>query len=251
MTARMVSPSALVGGAVTLLAIAVSCGENRTTASRSAAAYDEAQRKGGASPAGEGGQAPGGAPGAAGSHGEHQSPSAAGRLQAPGMDHARTGMDHSRSEGGAAPGQLHAGHSPQAAGQPGAMDHAAMGHSATPRTPLPPPEPEPSSRTAPPGQPAATLQPDALDGPVATSVSDASRAAAMAAEMAAGGHAMQHGSYTHTDAGREGVVPTQAPGSAPATPRTPPSPAAGHQHGGQTAPQPKPSPSPRNEENHP
>jgi len=97
---------------------------------------------------------------------------------------------------------------------------------------MPPPRPEPASATAMPGQPAATLRTDALDGPASTSSGDAARSAAIAAEVTSGGHAMSHGTYTQTDAGRDSVAP--APG-------------AGHE-GHQAAP--RPSPSPRNEEDH-
>jgi hypothetical protein len=67
------------------------------------------------------------------------------------------------------------------------------------------------------GQPAATLKPDALDAPAATSVADAQRSAEMAEEMAGassagstggheghGGHGGHGGgTYVHVDAGRE------------------------------------------------
>src|SRR5689334_6403748 len=62
------------------------------------------------------------------------------------------------------------------------------------------------------GQPAATLKPDALDAPAATSVADARRSAEMAEEMKGGGHEEhggqgghgEHGGgmYVHVDAGR-------------------------------------------------
>jgi hypothetical protein len=91
-------------------------------------------------------------------------------------------------------------------------------------------------------QPAATLKPDALDEPAATSVDEASRAAALAAGMAAGGHTMPHGTYTHRDAGRAGATPKRA------EPAPKPSPAADPHHMHRSKPSPSPSPSPRNEE---
>ena len=59
----------------------------------------------------------------------------------------------------------------------------------------------------PPGQPAATLRPDALDAPAATSVADAQRSAEMAEEMSGGGGHGGHGghgvgTYRQVDAGR-------------------------------------------------
>lgn len=81
-----------------------------------------------------------------------------------------------------------------------------------------PSEESPSESVAvPPGQPAKTLSPDALDAPAATSVADAQRSAEMAEEMSGGGghgdHSGHgghgdhsgHGSstYLQTDAGRE------------------------------------------------
>ncbi len=67
------------------------------------------------------------------------------------------------------------------------------------------------SVSVPPAQPAATLKPDALDTPAATSVADAQRAVEIAEEMSGAGNAGGHeghgghgsGTYVHTDAGRE------------------------------------------------
>jgi hypothetical protein len=64
------------------------------------------------------------------------------------------------------------------------------------------------------GQPAATLKPDELDAPAATSVADAQRAVEIAEEMSGAGSAGAHegpggheghgsGTYVHIDAGRE------------------------------------------------
>lgn len=64
-------------------------------------------------------------------------------------------------------------------------------------------------QAVPSGQPAATLRPDALDAPAATSVTDAQRSAEMAEEMTGGDHGGHGGhgghgagTYTHVDAGR-------------------------------------------------
>jgi len=58
-----------------------------------------------------------------------------------------------------------------------------------------------AAETVSPGQPAATLRPDALDAPAATSVADARRAAEMSEGMKGmGGHG--GGTYRQVDAGR-------------------------------------------------
>jgi hypothetical protein len=80
----------------------------------------------------------------------------------------------------------HADHAPAPAGRPAATPIAA------PAAVLP-------------GQPAATLRPDPLDAPAATSVAEAQGAAAMAREMA--GHAGHGaGAYRQVDAGRGPVA---------------------------------------------
>lgn len=75
-----------------------------------------------------------------------------------------------------------------------------------------------SSAPVPTAQPAATLRPDALDAPAATSVADAQRSAEMAEEMKGasgheghgdhGGHS--EGAYVHLDAGRETAAQEEA-----------------------------------------
>ena len=112
-------------------------------------------------------------------------------------------------------------------GTPVAQGHG-RGHS--PEA-LPPPQPEPASAVAPSGGPAATLRADSVDAPAPTAVAEAERSAALAAEMAMGGHGLQHGSYVQTDAGRE---------PRPDTPAADPH----HMHGAPAAPPPKPTPSP-------
>ena len=99
--------------------------------------------------------------------------------------------------------------------------------------------------------PTATLRPDALDAPAGTSVRDAQRAA----ELAASGHVMSHGTYRQVDAGRDDVPATSpvgdalrgsAPGEQTAPPQSAPDPHAGHRdpHAGHDM-APKPSPSPK------
>ena len=191
------------------------------------------------------------------------------------------GMDHSRMPGmGAAPGaHPAAGAGSSMAGMdhstiPG-MDHTNM--AATQGLKMAPPAPEPPTAAARPGQTAATLRPTELDQPPTTSLREAAHAAAMAEEMAGGGHGMMHGTYRQIDAGRDEVTPSSgaeheghqaAPGSppppgagshrdhsAPASPRPEPPradekgaatpPPGGHEHGqAPTRAQPSPSPAP-------
>jgi hypothetical protein len=238
-------PTEVPLAAASLIALAfvgVACGRQETTASRSAAAYDEAQRKG--TPldkgAGHGGHAvPAGEKQAeavpADSHAQHGAPAASSNA-ATHSDHSRMpGMDHRPKPGSG-------GHGPHVAtgvqdsdkagmqhSKPAATDHAAMGHG----TP-PPPSPEAAVASAQAGQPAATLKADDIDAPAATSLREAERASALAREMP-GGH-MQHGTpYKQLDAGRgDDPKPAEDPHAMhrPPAPRPSPSP----------TPTPKPSP---------
>jgi hypothetical protein len=106
------------------------------------------------------------------------------------MEHSK--MDHSRMD-----------HSKTAAVDHSKMDHAAMGHQ------MSPPAPEPPIAAAQPGQPAASLRGSELDAPAEIAVREAERAAALAKEMASGGHSMMHPGlpYQQTDAGRDSVTP--------------------------------------------
>jgi hypothetical protein len=138
-----------------------------------------------------------------------------------------TGMDHSKMLGmkpsgrGATErrpmaGMDHSGMAGMGAqSQPRTDPHAGMDHSKMPGMshdmPMSAPSPEPLSATASPGQPAATLRPDPVDQPAPTSVADAGRSAAMAAEMSGGGHGMSHGTYQHLDAGRDIEAPSPKP----------------------------------------
>lgn len=209
MRTRRASTRTLAGGVLPLVAMIAGCGGKETTASRSAAAYDEAQRKG---------VAVGGA-----AHGAQPSPETTATAM-PGVDHSATGakahdphagMDHSGMAGMQARSQPrtdpHAGmdHSKMSGMKPsvGGMDQSKASHG----MPNPPPSPEPESASARPGQPAATLHPDPVDQPAPTSVAEAARSAAIAAQMAGGGHAMSHGAYRHLDAGRDVLAPSPKP----------------------------------------
>lgn len=227
-------------GAIPLLAIVVGCTGNQTTASRSAAAYDEARRQGipiethGAEHGGHGAAKP-----------------AHDAADVPGMDHHTAPEERAER---AAAHQRHGAHDgPQVQGPPSHGEHTATprtkrdmsgeahaGHEATgAHTPAEgvdhsgtagmamAPRPEPKLAAAEPGDPAATLQPDDIDRPAPTSLEEAARSQAMNAGMAAGGHGMGHGTYKHIDAGREGAASPEG---------------GGHQH--HQTPEPRPSPSP-------
>jgi hypothetical protein len=82
--------------------------------------------------------------------------------------------------------------------------------------------------------PPETLRGDALDAPAATSVQDAERARAAASS----GHAMDHGTYRHGDAGRDDVPATSPVGAA----RRGSAPDTSHAHEGHGAPTPAADP---------
>jgi hypothetical protein len=183
------------------------CGGDQSVASKSAAAFQKAQKNGeplGGGEHGHGAMTPGG---------EHKMPGNASEsgtadhsgMAMEGMDHSATGqgsMDHS---GMAMGGMDHSGkakpmdHSGMAmggmdhSGKAKPMDHSGMDMGGAA------PSAEPVAVAASSGQPAMTLRPDPLDAPSATSVVDAQRSAAMAGEMS-GGHEM--GTYRQIDAGR-------------------------------------------------
>ena len=266
---KLRTPTAMAAGRslalLMLITVAPACVSRETTASRSAAAYDEAVLKGTAVKGGEAhgqhGQAPGKKePGEAAPAMDHSQMEGMGGAKAPdaspgsmkGMDHSgmaakpgapmkMKGMDHSTM--GAS------GKADEMAG----MDHAAMGHGTG--AAKAPSKPEPAAAVAVAGQPGTTLRPDAYDEAAPTSIGDAARASAMAAEMAGGGHPMQHGAYAQTDAGRESATPSSPTQPAPAadphqmratpTPRPAPAPQTGHQaHGPAASPKPSPTPDP-------
>lgn len=193
--------AAFAGGLAAFVALA-GCGKEPSVASRSAAAFREAQKTGetpGGGAHGHGALTPGG---------EHEMPgsapesgSAAGHS---GM--AMEGMDHSKMKG---------------------MEHSGMAMESMDTSA------EPKAVSASSGQPAMTLRPDALDAPAPTSEADAQRSAEMSEEMKGmggmGGHGM--GTYRQVDAGRgpgayEGSE-KQIPGAEPHHHAPPPPPPSG------------------------
>jgi len=139
--------------------------------------------------------------------------------------------------------------------QAGRTDHAMAGMDHTNRaasqamTTSPPP-PEPAAAAARPGQAAATLRADEIDGPATTSLREAARSAAMAEEMAGGGHGMVHGIYRQIDAGRDDVTPPPegGPEGHQAAPSSQPQPSAGSHHMHPAPASPRPQSSPRADE---
>ncbi|MDQ5870690.1 MAG: hypothetical protein M3547_00590 [Acidobacteriota bacterium] len=245
-----------VVASVVIALVALLGGGKRTVASRSAAAFEEAQRKG--IPVGEAahgghraalpggghaemempGQGESGTPG----HGGH---AIAGSTTSGSSPHA--GMQHGTAAPGstatASPhaGMQHGTPAPRRGASQSTTEGAAgrAGHGGAEQTPADrpgsaPPEPLAKAAVARPGQPAATLEPDPLDAPAATSQIDAKRSAEIAAQMGSGGHGMQHGtgSYSQLDAGRESVQKTQ--------PRMPDR--GGMDHGSMPPSTPTPSP---------
>jgi uncharacterized protein involved in copper resistance len=168
----------LACGAALLVAVAaVACGGKQTMASKSAAAYDEAKKKG--------------IPIEAGEHGGHSAtPAGAATASMPGMDHsAMAGMDHSKmgmkagTPGAGAhdmagmdrskmPGMQHGGTMAAAGG---------MQHGSQPAAPIaiaPPTSNAAIAQT----QPAATLRPDEFDAPAPTAIEEAAKSASPPAE---------------------------------------------------------------------
>jgi len=266
-TAKKMYP-AVVAGFVALAALAA-CGGEQSVASKSAAAFREAQKKGetfegaehshghGAITPGEGHEMPEPSPGAnaegmagegmAGMAGmDHSGMAHQGKEGMAGMNHSHmthtgkegmAGMDHSGMADDANDGMAGMDHSGMAHGEKegmAGMDHSAgheMGHT------MPPAIPAPALQVPAAGQPARTLRPDALDAPAATSVLDAQRSAEMSQEMpgmAGGGHeghgAHGSGTYRQLDAGRR---PEAGQGSEPQTPAAEP-----HHHEGTATPPP-------------
>lgn len=174
---------AAAGAAVALL---VACGATRSTASRSAAAFDEAQRK----------SDPVGGADAHGAHQHPESPEAAASPASP--DHAAMGHETSPSDAGA-------------------VDHSSMGHGAVATVA------QRQAASAEPGAPAVTLAPDALDGPAATAVEEAQRAGQMAGggHGRHGGHGAPP--YRQIDAGKvpDAAASGHGAGTAPPPPHPP------------------------------
>ncbi len=227
-----------VGGLV--LVSLIGCGREESVASKSAAAFREAQKRGeafGGQGHGHGAATPGGGEdtpeGMPAEHAPAGEEAPAGEAMRHGGAHG--GMAHPGATPGAPGKERHGGHAamehgtmehgqrPAAPSGPAPEQHAGHGgHRAVPREAPPaatPPaghaghasspagvQPAPSApapAAVPPGQPAATLRPDPLDAPAASSVADAQRAAALAQEMAGDGHGGHGaGTYRQIDAGR-------------------------------------------------
>ena len=276
---------------LSLAALALGCAERRTVASKSADAYDQARRndapigKGhghGSSPDASAG--PGKAQeGKAHSEGQGHSAAAGGQTGALGhvdhgaqpvhaMDHGAHGSKPSTAPTSGRPPKVpHAGHGSSAApAQEVQADHSQMDHSSSSGSGhegmahgdgAMASRPESASTIADAGAPAASLRANDIDAPVPTATAEALRAERLAAEMAAGGHAMHHGTYSHTDAGREETSSAPDPGAAhhghqpsPAAPA--PSDDVHRGHGAPTGnpstmpPASKPAPMPSNEHSH-
>lgn len=233
--------------------VVAGCGGKETIASKSAAAFREAQKQGktlGPAEHGHGALTPSDSSDAADHEAMGHTKSAQTDQAAMGhqtgaqVDHASmghaastggtaTGMDHSRmghaTPSTKMPSGAHAGHAMPRTEQTQTRDHA--GHAMPPQIAQTPTDAhaghsmpgQQGATSAPlgsrvaqaePGQPAATLTADSLDAPASTSLTDSARSAEMARQMAAGAHAM-HGStnYRHVDAGRVG--PAQKNGTVP------------------------------------
>jgi hypothetical protein len=236
-------------GVLPLAVFAAGCGGDETTASKSAAAFDEAQRKGTAPTGGEAhghhGEAESTKGGPAGGHRETP-PAHSGHD--PGASTTETvprparggssmaGMDHSAMTGAGRSGMTGIDHSRMTgrdrANVPG-TDHSTMAH---PAVGAAPPIPERPAAAASPGQMVGTLRPDGLDTPEPTAIRDAARSAEMAQQMAGGAHGMSHGTYRQIDAGRDEVAPAPS-GHEPhqMTPAARP-PSSAKPHGAHSAP---------------
>ncbi len=169
------------------LLLAVGCGGKQSVASKSAAAYQEALKKG--VPIGEG------------SHGGHVASEKGGMA---GMDHSKmkqgggmdgmAGMDHSKMKQGSGMSGM--------SGMEG-MDHSKMQGGMTMGDPATAAIVADKSASPTAGKPAAILSPDPLDAPAATAVEDAQRSKQMNEAMASGdGMTTSHGNYVQKDAGR-------------------------------------------------
>ncbi|MCM2314816.1 MAG: hypothetical protein NDJ92_06665 [Thermoanaerobaculia bacterium] len=188
------------------------CGGEQSMASKSAAAFREAQAKetSVAEPS-HGGHAATPRESATTST-DHTGMSAIEQAATPDMDHSMmAGMGHDRddTQHEKAPHGQHGRKTPGDS-SPTPMEHGSMQHgmqhgeTTSQRVGMA----EVRQVEAQPGQPASTLEPDSLDAPAPTSVGDAARSAEMAKMMASPGHAMAHGAYVHQDVGR-GPVPMQ------------------------------------------
>jgi len=164
-----------------LLAVAA-CGGKQTMASKSAAAFDEARRKGVTIAAGEhGGHS--GLPPAAATEKDHAAMPGMDHSTMTGMDHgAMPAMDHSKMDHSRMPGMDHSpmNHTQMDHSRMTGMDHsnmAGMHHASPPTAPrvIAPPT---STTAISQAQPAATLRPDDFDAPAAAAVDEAAKTAA-------------------------------------------------------------------------
>lgn len=241
---RKRGPAAALAAGVLALAALIGCGREESVASKSAAAFEEAQKRGETF-------------GGGGHHGGHGAAESSPMSQekAAGEEHARHGDGHSGGDAGSVVAATQHQHGHAGMGQPqgaqGAQpaDHSMMGHgeaahagghaghgAPAPQAPAGHAGHSPSGGGTPsapvatlPTQPASILRPDALDAPAAASVADAQRSAEMNQAMSGstGGRTGDHGgygagTYRHVDAGRG---PGAYEGSEPQTPG-----AAGPQH---------------------
>lgn len=237
MRARQRLSIILAAAAPALAALgAHACGKRESVASRSAAAFLDAQARG-EEVAGEGhghgaieprrepesagvatghpGEESAAAPGPS-THAHQDTPAPAG-AGAAGGDHAGHGKQP--TPGGHSGAMVH-----EPAGQPGQPAASGDAHAGHASGGVPPPGPLPVAASAAPGQPARTLRPDALDGAAPTSVAEAARSAALGL-IPAGGHGHGGtGTYRHLDAGRH---PEPAPEPTP-EPESPPEPHTAH-----------------------
>jgi hypothetical protein len=220
-------PAAIIAGGLVAFAALIGCGGEQTVASKSATAFREAQKRG--ETFGSDGHAHG--PGAA-APGEELAPAEGVQREEATSGHAHGageesstagGMRHEGEHGGRpdAPDE-HRGHAAMERGRRAAAPSGHAGHGAMPQEAPPAATPPaghaghapspvgaqpaplaPAPVAVPPGQPAATLRPDPLDAPAATSLAAAQSSAAMAQEMAGGGHGGHSaGNYRQVDAGR-------------------------------------------------
>ena len=245
--------AAFAGGLAAFVALA-GCGKEPSVASRSAAAFREAQKTGetpGGGAHGHGALTPGGEHEMPGSAPESGSAAGHSGMAMEGMDHSKMkgmehsgmameGMDHAKMKGMDHSGMAMKGmdHSKMGGMDPSKMenmDHSkmkGMEHSGMAMESMDT-SAEPKAVSASSGQPAMTLRPDALDAPAPTSEADAQRSAEMSEEMKGmggmGGHGM--GTYRQVDAGRgpgayEGSE-KQIPGAEPHHHAPPPPPPSG------------------------
>lgn len=220
-------PAAALAGGLVALVVLLGCGREQSVAGKSAAAFEEALKRGetfggdghahgGHEAAPSGGEPAEEVPQQSAEEEEHHA--GHGAAEDPHAGHGATGVespvDHSgMGHGTGARGAGHAGHGSPVAQPP--ASHAGHPPSSASAGEAP-------SRTvaALPEQPAGILRPDQIDAPAPTSVLDAQRSAEMNQAMSGGaaGHGSGHGghgtgTYRHVDAGRGAGSEPQASGA--------------------------------------